>query len=212
MSDNYHANVSLLYSSKDSTSQSNYISVVSVFLLPLYESSENEKLIITKQVQFSIPFKFSDKPSPRFISYRYLLIVDSHENLNICGEKNKILTSHAQIKSLGGTYPWVVFAGNDTTATVFNLHEIEKQFTIRSYRSIIKYAIVEPRFDTLICGTRDCYLLFCSLSKRSMIISADLNGQKPRLILITQSFGFVVVLSETFEFDKKKIYFSSVFY
>ena len=81
--------------------------------------------------------------------------------------------------------------------------------SIPSFCDSINCSSVSNEFDLLVCGTKDKYLLLCSLSQGSVVHIIQLKGS-PMLTLITPSWGFVLVYQELFQ-DNKLNHFISLY-
>jgi hypothetical protein len=66
-------------------------------------------------------------------------------------------------------------------------------FTIPVFASSIACCGINQGFHSVIFGTRDGSLLFCSLNTGSVIRFVSTNGARPRAILMTPFWGFVLV-------------------
>jgi hypothetical protein len=73
------------------------------------------------------------------------------------------------------------------------LKNMNHLFTIPSHVSAISCCSINSAFRSLIFGTHDGFLAFCSLSTRSLIRVVDLQERKPKALLFTPGWGFVVV-------------------
>lgn len=85
---------------------------------------------------------------------------------------------------------WFVVACSDAVVSIFE--GVTPRGSISTFRDSIVCAAIETTQDALVCGTRDQSLLFCSIRHCSVYRAVDLPG-KPRHILITRSFGLVLV-------------------
>jgi hypothetical protein len=61
------------------------------------------------------------------------------------------------------------------------------------FTSSISCCAVSAGFHSVVIGTRDGSLLFCSLNSGSVVKSVALDGRRPLQILVTPSWGFVIV-------------------
>jgi hypothetical protein len=67
------------------------------------------------------------------------------------------------------------------------------QFSIPLYRGEIVCCAVSPAFGLVACGTRDGFVVMCSLYRRAIARVIDLHGKSPCALLVTDGWGFVVV-------------------
>ncbi|OHT13798.1 hypothetical protein TRFO_16026 [Tritrichomonas foetus] len=86
---------------------------------------------------------------------------------------------------------WLAVSSKDAVISLYyNYDKILP--SISSFRDSIKCMCISTKFDSLVCGTRDNWLLFCRLSRPSINLMKEIDG-RPQKILITESMGFVVV-------------------
>ena len=64
------------------------------------------------------------------------------------------------------------------------------------FADFVRFLQASTTFDSLICGTKDGALLFCSLSRGEVVRVVDLNGKAPRSVIITKSLGFVLLYAD----------------
>lgn len=87
---------------------------------------------------------------------------------------------------------WIVVAGSDTNIILIDMYSNSTK-SIRSYRDVAKCICVNEGFDLFVFGTRDCSLAFCSLNRGDIVRIAKLNGSRPQRVIISKSFGYVIV-------------------
>ena len=102
---------------------------------------------------------------------------------------------------------WLGISSKDSTVDVYNINYQLTPTTISTFKEPIKSIAFSQKFGILICGTKDNCLLFCSLCLNKMKIKRmiEINGQ-PKSIIITDSFGFVVILATKYESEKLILY------
>jgi hypothetical protein len=71
------------------------------------------------------------------------------------------------------------------------------KFTIPHFTSSVCAAAISQVFQSVVCGTTDCALLFCSLNRGYVTRIVQLREKQPLLVLITKSWGFVCVYTGT---------------
>lgn len=84
----------------------------------------------------------------------------------------------------------------------FNDHELfetNKKYQLMkfTFKGVIDCISINMKFNTIVCGTNENWLLFYRLTSNKMDINRVVKTKgKPKQIIITDSFGFVVVLME----------------
>jgi len=68
-----------------------------------------------------------------------------------------------------------------------------KLFTIPSCREVISTCFISIEHSIIVSGTQDSSIIVSSLKTGSIINVIDINGIEPRLILVTPSWGFIIV-------------------
>jgi hypothetical protein len=89
-----------------------------------------------------------------------------------------------------------VSGGRDSILRVFSRAGANLLFSIPLYRGDISCAAVSVPFGLIACGTRDGFLMLCSLHRRLITRVIDLGGRRPSRLLITEAWGFVVLSSK----------------
>lgn len=111
---------------------------------------------------------------------------------------------------------YTAICGKDTVIHLFKKIEKDKRpihSIISFYNSIVCCFVWSP-FDSMVCGTKDCSLLICSLSKGEIVYDIDVRSilkqkcenidceNEPldnisfKMILVTPSWGFILIYSE----------------
>ncbi|OHS96917.1 Beige/BEACH domain containing protein [Tritrichomonas foetus] len=92
-------------------------------------------------------------------------------------------------------HEWIATANTDAIVSLYDINDLsgKPKYVFPSYTSSINCISINSEFHTMVCGTRDGSLLFCSLSNGSITRIINLNGCRPISLLITPSWGFVVV-------------------
>lgn len=109
------------------------------------------------------------------------------------GATEMISRQRSEIVSVACENDIIATASKDAVVSVYNNNFKIPQFTFPSFSSSIKCCAISNNFHTLVCGTRDCSLMLCSLSSGAISKVIDLDGKRPISILITPSWGFIVV-------------------
>lgn len=91
----------------------------------------------------------------------------------------------------------IAVANRDAILSVYNLQCNSRQplFTIPSFTNQIQCCALSCDYHLVVCGMRNGSILLCSLSDGSISKTIDLNGCRPRKILVTKGWGFIVVYS-----------------
>jgi hypothetical protein len=95
------------------------------------------------------------------------------------------------IISVASDEEWTVLADHDSSFSVYKHRRF--QFSIPIFTSSVRCLCVSGRFKMVVCGTKDCSLLFCSLNKGYVTRIVPLATKRPIRIMVTQSWGFVLV-------------------
>ena len=98
---------------------------------------------------------------------------------------------------------WLATANDNAVVSLYNIHELQgkPKYIFPSYTSSINCMSINSSFHTIVCGTRDGYLLFCSLTHGTITKLVNIKG-RPSSILITPKWGFVVVHSTVIQEGK----------
>jgi len=92
----------------------------------------------------------------------------------------------------------LVVANSEAVLSIYSISEpSQHRFIIPTFSSIIYCLAVSHSFNTIVCGTTDGTLLFCSLKNGQITGVVNLNGSKPKSIIITPSWGFVLIELKT---------------
>ncbi|KAK8860227.1 hypothetical protein M9Y10_011892 [Tritrichomonas musculus] len=97
----------------------------------------------------------------------------------------------SEIKAIASDYKWTAVADGDSVISIY--YDECLKFTIPLFSSSIKCLAISSSYHLLVCGTKDGFLLFCSLNTGTVVKTVNLNGMKPMKLLITPSWGFVAV-------------------
>ncbi|OHS93089.1 hypothetical protein TRFO_40620 [Tritrichomonas foetus] len=116
------------------------------------------------------------------------------------GHIKTILRKRSEIVSIDSNDFWFASADLDAIVTLHKIDDLKEMFNIHSFRDSIKCCAINQNFHLFVCGTRDCSLMFCSLTSKSIVRVQDLGSSRPSSLLITPSWGFVIVcLKEVLE-------------
>ena len=109
-------------------------------------------------------------------------------------DANLVVKKKNEINSLAVEDEWLAISDFDSVVSLYKVSDrVKYQFSIPSFRDRIKCCAISQTFHLLVCGTRDCSLMLCSLTSKSIVNIVNLNDSKPILLLITPSWGFIVV-------------------
>ncbi|OHS97641.1 hypothetical protein TRFO_09350 [Tritrichomonas foetus] len=135
--------------------------------------------------------------TPTFLDYHRLCYADESGTcariMKIeSGSVDGLIHSDLDIVSLATHHDgWIGVGAKDAAVTLYNNYKATTQ-PVLSFRDSIKCICINPTFDSLICGTRDNWILFCSLNRGSVIRMVEVPG-RPQRIIVTDSMGFVAV-------------------
>lgn len=89
---------------------------------------------------------------------------------------------------------WVAIANDDAGLAVYRQNQMKKPvFTVPAFTNQIQCCGIDSDYHMIVCGMRNGSLLLCSLSDGSIVKIIDLEGCRPRAILITKAWGFIMV-------------------
>jgi len=152
----------------------------------------------------SFPTVFSHNATYTSLSKGDILFVGSEENdlYHIYPETGSYAhqyTFPSDIVSLSQHNEWFAISFRNAKVLLYKNWNFSAPFaSIDTYCDSIKCSSIDSDYDAYVCGTRDGFILFCSLSRGEVIRVIDLEGYIPHLLLITKEFGFVLVSSQAF--------------
>lgn len=106
-------------------------------------------------------------------------------------QSNVIIKHNCGIVGLAADQQWIACAGKDARVALFRNYE--RYRSVPTFCDSIKCIAVSSAYDELVCGTRDCSLLLCSLSRGEVTQVVDLCGRTPTMVTITKGNGFILV-------------------
>lgn len=166
----------------------------------------------------------NDISSPKFINSQKFCYIDKNSNsvkiVNcVDGKIDKIIEKSSEIISIEtNLQDYLAISAKDNSISIHNINRLpfikqssnpflffqnsnsnqDKYFdsgTIYSFQGQIDCIAINSSFHLLICGTNDNCLIFCQLNVNKMKINRVVKTDgKPYKIIITNNFGFVVVL------------------
>ena len=145
-----------------------------------------EKIQITqKDGQFSL------------IGQNSLAIVDSG-NVKLFNIQQRqisyIKVQSSDITSIFSNKSWTATSSKGSVLTLYHTNDLSNYvFSIPLYRDSIQCTYVSTTFDIAVCGTRDGFLYIVSLTRGTSGAAVDLKGARPYKVLVTPSWGFIVV-------------------
>lgn len=99
-----------------------------------------------------------------------------------------------QVAASQNSYEWIIIADRDAYLTLY--HQNKFKYTLQTFMKSITCLSMNFGFRQVVCGTSDNSLLFCSISSNYLsifrVVELD-DGFQPIKIIITNSWGFVVV-------------------
>jgi hypothetical protein len=173
-------------------------------------SQSDETNIIRSKVNIPQFSSFSHPLNPsNFLSFRSTLaIVDgSHSTIPLIdlnnGSRTELKFNHGILNCISAKGGWMVTAGKDAIVIVFSVANLKNPvYKIPLYRDEILCCAVSSEFGLIASGTKDGFLILSSLARGSNVHVIDLFGNRPYAVLITQSWGFVVVCTTKLENGK----------
>ena len=88
---------------------------------------------------------------------------------------------------------FVVTADCDALLSIYDRRTREFCFTIPTFCKGIRCVCVSNKFHAIVCGTKDNTLLISSTTLKSVVKRVPLGDCRPEKVLITPSWGFIVV-------------------
>lgn len=122
-------------------------------------------------------------------------------------EETLLMNQSDDIVCIASNREWLATANRDAVVSLYKIEDIKNyqlndsnksikhKFTFPSYTSSISCISISSEFHTMVFGTRDGSLLFCSLNNGTITKIINLEQRRrPTSLLITPSWGFVVVV------------------
>ena len=134
-----------------------------------------------------------------FLNDNVLMIVGSNKTELL---KVRLLTATVEtiqrqrdeITNISSHNNWVATANRDAELVVFRAGNYRTPvFRIPSFTASICCSAVNTPFHSVIVGTKDGSLMFCSLNSGSIVKIISTSDCRPSSILVTPAWGFVVV-------------------
>jgi hypothetical protein len=98
-----------------------------------------------------------------------------------------------EITCLAADGDFLVTANREAFLTVLKSPDYSVPIhTISAFTSVISCCSISCSFHALIFGTNDGFLSFCSLTNGSLVRLVNLESRRPKMLLITPSWGFVI--------------------
>ncbi|OHT04027.1 Beige/BEACH domain containing protein [Tritrichomonas foetus] len=114
-----------------------------------------------------------------------------HELFRVDFEMKLIVKHRSEITTIASDHNWTAVADKDSIVSLYQKKKLK--FTIPLFSSTVKCIAINSMFKSAVCGTKDGFLLFCSLNSGIITKTVNLCGMRPISILITPSWGFVTV-------------------
>ncbi|OHT08686.1 hypothetical protein TRFO_04746 [Tritrichomonas foetus] len=131
----------------------------------------------------------------------------------------KIETPLNEATAIHGSENYVAIACRNAIVNVYKVTKVQKTAikqtvfsqldqiaSIPSYRSKLPCVHISERHQLIVNGTNDGFIILSSLTKCTISKVINLNKCKPKLLLVTQSFGFIVVYATFIEAGVEKRY------
>ncbi|EAY02572.1 Beige/BEACH domain containing protein [Trichomonas vaginalis G3] len=110
------------------------------------------------------------------------------------GNVDKMNALHNDAVCLDSDRNYIAVALTDTALCVFRLDNLVLPIVVMpSYRYSIECCAVSASYYLVVMGTRDGSLIINSLNNGGTVRSIDLHGCRPRHVIITHSWAFIVV-------------------
>ena len=158
--------------------------------------------------------KDTKTPVVAYIGEKSFCMVGSQKgevySINIqTGICKRVINHRTDVVALASDEEWVAVADKDAVLSVYLTKDLEtKQFSIPSFTDEIRCCHFSRPFHTLVCGTRDNRLMICSMTSRSIVKVLKLKTLRPMSILVTPSWGFILVYLQGIERGQVKHYLS----
>ena len=114
-----------------------------------------------------------------------------HELFRIETEMELRVKHRSEITTIASDDKCTAVADKDSVVSLY-IGKTQK-FSIPLFTSSVKCLAISSTFHLLVCGTKDGFLLFCSLNSGFVTKTVNLCKMRPLSILITPSWGFVAV-------------------
>ena len=191
-----------------STSKS---SIVSSFSFERLQNASNVEFHSGHEEAHYVPAPHTSSVIPKFskidlaqktgqfslISNDTLAIVDAGLiKLFSIGQKHLMtLKSHSSdITTIFSNEVWTATASKGSVLTLYHTDDLTKYvFSIPLYRDMIQCTYISTSFNMAVSGTRDGFLFIVSLTRGTSGAAVDLKGARPYKVLVTHSWGFIVV-------------------
>jgi WD40 repeat protein len=112
------------------------------------------------------------------------------------GVRTKAQFHNSEITCVAEHKRWLASADRDAIVNVIDVTNLKRPlFSIPLYRDEITCLTLNADFKVIASGTRDGFLVLSSLNRGSTVHVVDLQSCRPYSVLITNSWGFVVVCS-----------------
>jgi hypothetical protein len=124
----------------------------------------------------------------------------------------KVYSAHAPIKlphrgiatAIHSDGNLIAVAGQDSVISVFQILQfdsVQEAFAISTFREKIKTLYISGRFHTIVCGSVDNSISLWSINSRRFTKAVDLGKCRPKKVVITPGWGFIVVFSKEISVD-----------
>ena len=110
------------------------------------------------------------------------------------GTAQFLLKEKSDIRCMAGDGETTIVANDDAVLSVYDNRNLTRpRYTIPSFTNRIQCCDISGDYHLIVCGMRNGSLLLCSLNDGSIVRIVDLHGCRPRSVMITKGWGFIVV-------------------
>ena len=110
------------------------------------------------------------------------------------GTAQFLLKEKSDIRCIAGDGEAIIVANDDAVLSVYDTRNLARpRYTIPSFTNQIQCCDVSGDYHLIVCGMRNGSLLLCSLNDGSIVRIVDLHGCRPRSVMVTKGWGFIVV-------------------
>jgi hypothetical protein len=147
--------------------------------------------------------RLTDVKSVIAVSKHEICAVLKNGNLVRMGINEISKSSAGMVTSLSGKCEYVCVGRSDTSIAIYK--ELKIVQTFPSFRNEIVCSAVSAAFDLAVVGARESTLFLISLSHRSITRVICLEKCNPVSVMVTQSWGFVIVHKREIESNEEFI-------
>jgi len=188
-----------------------HISIDSVFSSSFEITNQSDVKQSYKQLPIN-PMSSKERGFYSFLKDETLIYVEhnSRKVLKVRPSSSSSIIHHRNaITSIATDEDWLVTAVSDGTIFAYVIPDFSTpKYTIPSFASSIRCCDVHSGFHSLVCGTRDNSIILISLTNGSIVRIIEMDGHRPLSVLITKSWGFILVYTSELKEGTLKYYLS----